>query len=107
MVDAVSGVGGGAELELLEIRFLELFDVVDLFVIAESAFNFRGDSKPRLFENNKMRFEKFLDRIVHLDLDDCEPYRVRVDEFRRLPPNQRPKDVWSIQSAQRNCIGRC
>lgn len=104
MIDAVSGVGGGAELELLEIRFLELLGVVDYFVVAESAFNFRGDTKPRLFEKNKMRFEAFLDRIVHLDLDKCEPYRVAVDEFRRKPPNQKPKDVWGIQSAQRNCI---
>ncbi|CAK0796786.1 unnamed protein product [Prorocentrum cordatum] len=104
MIDVVSGVGGGAELDLLEIRFLELVDVVDYFVVAESAFNFRGDTKPRLFDKNKGRFEAFLPRIVYLDLDACRPYRSAVDKFRRKSPDQKQQNVWDIQSAQRNCI---
>lgn len=104
VIDVISGVGGGAELDLLEIRFYELRGLVDLFVVSESAFNFRGDRKPRLFADNKDRFKAFLPSVLYLDLDQCSFYRAAVEEFRRLPASRRPQNVFGLQTAHRSCI---
>ncbi len=58
------------ELELLEVRFHELYDHVDKFVLVESRETFRGNPKPLYFEANKQHFEKFLDKIVHVIVDE-------------------------------------
>lgn len=58
------------EYDMLEIRFNELYDAVDKFVIVEAAEGFRGQSKPYNFESHKQRFEKFLDKVIYIQLDD-------------------------------------
>ncbi len=58
------------ELELLEIRFNELYDKVDKFVLVESVETFRGSSKPLYFQENKERFTKFLDKVIHVVVED-------------------------------------
>jgi len=57
------------ELELLEIRLHELNDVVDYFVLVEAKESFTGFEKPLYFEENKARFNKFEDKIIHLVID--------------------------------------
>ena len=57
-------MGGGPELEFLELRLLELQDIADLMVAAESDFTFRGDRKPRLFQKNANRFKNFQSFVV-------------------------------------------
>mmetsp|Transcript_166521 Transcript_166521/g.529036 ORF Transcript_166521/g.529036 Transcript_166521/m.529036 type:complete len:521 (-) Transcript_166521:635-2197(-) len=104
MIDAMSGVGGGAELDLLEVRLYELSDIVDVFVVAESGYNFRGDKKPRLFDQNRGRYEAFSKRIEYVDLDACTPYRDAINKFRSGPADSRPHIIWSIQNAHRNCM---
>lgn len=54
------------ELELLEIRFEELYDVVDYFVLVESDFTFMNNPKPYHFEENKERYARFLDKVIHI-----------------------------------------
>ena len=54
------------ELDLLEIRLNELNEIVDYFVIVEGENTFQGNSKPLFFLENKYRFEKFLDKIIHV-----------------------------------------
>lgn len=54
------------ELDILEIRLNELYDVVDYFVIVENELTFSGKLKPLFFEQNKQRFSKFLDKIIHV-----------------------------------------
>ena len=44
------------ELEILEIRFNILYDVVDYFVITESPYTTMGDSKPLYYWENRDRF---------------------------------------------------
>jgi len=44
------------ELDVLEIRLKELWDVVDVFVLAESNLSHSGKPKEYIFENNKDRF---------------------------------------------------
>lgn len=57
------------ELDILEIRLEELYDVVDCFVLVESNLTFTGNSKPYIFEENKERFSKYLDKIRHIKVE--------------------------------------
>lgn len=78
------------EIELLKLRLEELDDVVDYFVLVESAETQRGDPKPFYFDDNRHLFERFLNKIIY----------VRVDE--RHPE----MDLWERENYQRNCIAR-
>ena len=53
------------ELDLLEMRLNILNDVVDYFVVTESPFTVSGNEKPLYYQENKDRFGKFNDKIVH------------------------------------------
>lgn len=78
------------ELELLELRLHELSDVVDRFILVEAPVTFTGIPKEMVFKNNRHRFEKFLDRIIHVEASDT-------------PKTTNP---WVREEHQRNCILR-
>ena len=78
------------ELDLLEIRLEELYTTVDHFVIVESNQTFTNRSKPFLFEENKHRYSKYVDKIIHVKVDD-------------MPGGT---DPWVNERHQRNCIMR-
>ena len=61
------------ELDLLEIRLNQLNDVVDKFVIVEAAHTFSSNPKSFYFEENKDRYSKFLDKIIHVKVEEL-PY---------------------------------
>lgn len=52
------------EVELLEIRLAELYNVVDKFVICEGNKTFSGKDRDFIF--NKNIFKKFEDKIIHI-----------------------------------------
>lgn len=58
------------EWELLEIRLNELYDYVDKFVIVESCESFRGLPKPYNFELKKSMYEKFMDKIIYVKIQE-------------------------------------
>lgn len=58
------------ELDILEIRLNELYDVVDLFVIHESPLTHTAKPKPLYFAENRKRFEKFEGKIIYKLIDD-------------------------------------
>lgn len=58
------------ELDLLEIRLNVLNDHVDYFVLTESTVTFSGLNKPLYYQENKDRFEKFNDKIIHVVVED-------------------------------------
>ena len=58
------------ELDLLEMRFHELNDVVDVFVLAESTLTFKGHPKPLYFNDHKHKFRPFLEKIRHVIVED-------------------------------------
>ena len=58
------------ELDLLEIRLNILNDVVDYFVLVESTKTFTGVDKPLYYNENKERYKKFQDKIIHIIVDD-------------------------------------
>ena len=60
------------EIELLTYRLDILYPYVDKFVITESTKTFSGNEKKLYFNENKEKFEKYADKIIHLidpDLD--------------------------------------
>ena len=78
------------EFDVLEIRLHELNDVVDKFIIVESAFTHSGDKKPFYLKDNMQRFAKFKEKII----------LTSNDRFRKKDsPNQR-------EIFQRNIIGK-
>jgi beta-1,4-mannosyl-glycoprotein beta-1,4-N-acetylglucosaminyltransferase len=77
------------ELDLLEIRLEELYPVVDKFVLCEAPTTFSGKPKELIFEGNKKRYEKYLNKIEHII---CE-----------LPTNC---TSWAREHAQRRAMGK-
>lgn len=78
------------ELELLELRLHTLDKVVDRFVLVESTKDYMNRPKPLIFQENKDRYAEFLDRIVHVAVEDA--------------PDD--PDPWSRENHQRMCINR-
>lgn len=78
------------ELDLLEVRLNTLWNVVDYFVIAESNLTHQKEKKPLFFEDNKERFKKYEQKIIHVIIDDG------IECYGDIPP-------WKYQ---RNCIAR-
>ena len=78
------------ELVLLEMRFRELENVVDRFVVVEAPITFSGRAKPLIFSENRRRFERWRERIIHVVVDD-------------MPGGN---DSWVRERHQRNAIMR-
>ena len=78
------------ELELLELRFAALNDVVDRFVLVESDQSHTGASKPLFFAENRSQFRRYLDKIEHVIVRD-------------LPQTDEP---WERDRFQRNAVLR-
>lgn len=66
------------ELDLLEIRLTMLEPYVDYFVISECDYTFSGKEKPFYFEDNKDKFSKFMDKIIHIK-------HYKTNEYNDLP----------------------
>lgn len=60
------------ELDLLELRFEILNDYVDHFILVESHQTFSGQPKPLYYEENKERFAKWNDKIIHIVVPNIE-----------------------------------
>jgi beta-1,4-mannosyl-glycoprotein beta-1,4-N-acetylglucosaminyltransferase len=76
------------ELELLDLRFKELYDVVNRFVIVESKATFTNKPKELLFEKNKHQFSQYLDKVTYIKIED--------------PPLH--ENPWKNEEHQRDCI---
>lgn len=82
------------ELDVLEIRLQELWNVVDYFVLLESNVTYVGNKKDYLFELNKKRFEPYLNKIRHIKLD------VPFEQQKKVFPNE-IDDHWTREKYQR------
>lgn len=58
------------ELDVLEIRLKELWDVVDYFVITESNLSHSGNLKNYILLDNWDRFKPYQDKIRHIKVED-------------------------------------
>jgi beta-1,4-mannosyl-glycoprotein beta-1,4-N-acetylglucosaminyltransferase len=68
------------ELDLLEIRLEMLYDEVDYFVLSETSRTHSDIPKSFIFNENKHRFEKYLDKIIHI----MEDYPSNILHFDKL-----------------------
>lgn len=62
------------ELDILKLRMDILYNYVDFFVIVEANKTLRGNDKPYYFEQNKLMFSAYLDKIIHVKVDDLPIY---------------------------------
>jgi beta-1,4-mannosyl-glycoprotein beta-1,4-N-acetylglucosaminyltransferase len=58
------------EIDLLELRLNELWDVVDIFVIVEAKKTFTGKSKPMCLPDHEERLAKYLHKIRYVVVED-------------------------------------
>lgn len=86
------------ELELLYYRLSILDEYVDKFILVESTRTFSGQTKPLFYLENKNKFEKFNDKIIHVIVNDM-PYR-------HPNINYNLNHQWENEYHQRNCIKR-
>ncbi len=82
------------ELDLLEIRLNELDAVVDKFVLVEADRTFQNLPKPFIFDENKQRFSKFLDKIIH----------VKLNKYPLFIPILNPFSPWKLEFFQRDAV---
>lgn len=75
------------ELDVLELRLKILSNHVDKFILVEASKTQSKLDKPFYFEENKHRYSEFLDKIVHIKIEDY--------------PNE---GGWAMENFQRNCI---
>ena len=54
---------------MLDVRLEELSDYVDYFVLVEANYTHSGNKKPYIYEQNKSRYDKYNDRIIHIKVD--------------------------------------
>jgi beta-1,4-mannosyl-glycoprotein beta-1,4-N-acetylglucosaminyltransferase len=76
------------ELDMLELRLETLDSTVDYFVIVEAGKTHAGADKPFLFENNKERFSRFLNKII----------------YAKAPIPEGVYNPWAVENIQRNYI---
>lgn len=76
------------ELDILDIRFAELYDVVDRFIIVEAMQTHSGLPKPLNFQNNLDRYQKYLHKVTYLVIE-------------QLPVGN---DDWARERTQRDYI---
>ena len=81
------------EMDLLEIRLNYLYDHVNFFVLSEATVTHSGKPKPLFFDENKDRYEKFLDKIIHVVVNDM-PLQIFKERG----------DRWLLENYQRNTL---
>jgi len=76
------------ELNMLNLRLHELYDVVDYFVLVESTKTFTYNDKKLYFDDVKDKYKRFLNKIIYVLVDDMPDGR----------------DNWGRETHQRNSI---
>jgi len=88
------------ELDLLFYRLSALYNHVDVFVLVEATLTHKGQPKPLYYGENKEKFKKFENKIIHIVVDDLIPNATHDYSKRQ------EDDVWKNENYQRNCIDR-
>lgn len=84
------------ELDILEIRLKELYDVVDYFIIIEATKTHSNRDKPLYFTENKHLFTAYMDKIIHRVTDFSEHYSFEKHI-------NAPNEAWFKENYQREC----
>ena len=86
------------ELDMLEYRLSIMYQHVDAFVLVESTRTFVGNLKPLFYQENRERYAKYADKIVHVvvdDFDDAPTIGFETNSY---------NNQWGNEMYQRNCI---
>jgi beta-1,4-mannosyl-glycoprotein beta-1,4-N-acetylglucosaminyltransferase len=83
------------EFDILDLRFQELYDYVDRFVLVEGHESFQRQPKPFHFLNSAERYQPYADKIIRVELK--EPISVHPPQF---------DCIRDYEIAQRNAILR-
>ena len=86
------------ELKLLKYRLAVLYPVIDHFVLVEATHTFKGNPKRLYFQENKDEFKEYLDKIVHVIVEDMPCNQDNINHARG--------DAWKNEEHQRNGIAR-
>lgn len=85
------------ELELLDLRLILLNNKVDYFVIVEMNRTQRGEKKEYIFEENKHKYKRYLNKIIHIKVDAD----LLIDIENNIKDGSKN---WILENYQRNCI---
>ncbi len=94
------------EEQILDLRLNILNDFVDFFVIVESTYNHKGESRELLFSSTK--FKKFQDKIIYLIYDQI-PSNVQLvndDDDKKTKDNKYIMNALYRENSQRNFINQ-
>lgn len=80
------------EFEILDLRFMTLYDHVDYFVIVEANKTHTGKPKEFHLETRKEQYAKYWDKVIYVKVEDLPDFDVA--------------DYWGPENFQRNCISR-
>ena len=93
------------ELELLELRLMETYDLVDWFVLVEAPYNWQLKPKPLFYRDNEQQFKKWYDKIIHVVATSLplEPFPVTETAQRELMElplgGAKPEDIIIVSDA--------
>lgn len=94
------------ELDILELKLAQEYHLVDYFVISESTKDFMGRSKPLFFAENTNRYAAYLDKIMHIVVDDMpggdDPFEreyYQRHSLTRISSQAADKDIFIISDA--------
>ena len=101
----------GYDVDKLEIRFFELYEIVDVFVLYESSLTQRGISKPLFYDTikNSTRFARFSDKVLHLigTNEELATYKeLTIRGIKSGNPRNSNKDMWALEHSMRTEIIR-
>jgi len=91
----------GYDIDKLEIRFHEIYDVVDAFVIYESPLTQTALDKPIIFPLlvNTSRFSKFMDKVIYLQASKGELQKFEQETRKEL---KKSKINWALENSMRS-----
>lgn len=92
------------ELDLLEIRMRELYNVVDYFVVLESNVTFSGEIKPLTFQDNEGQFAFARDKLVHGIIGDLKLSTPTSE--RKIGEEVKKEDPFKNEIKMRNGVSR-
>lgn len=81
------------ELELLEIRLHILDPHVDYFVLVEATQTFTGNPKPLYYLENKEKFSKWNDKIIHFVVDTIPSTQEEIEKNLKQTSDEIEKEI--------------
>lgn len=91
------------EIDVLKMRLAELYEHVDYFVLCEATSTFQGAAKPLFFQNHKAQFEQYLNKIVHVVVDDMPQIDDAPNDGKSMEHSQ---SAWNREHFQRGALRR-